>query len=452
MKGKKRELPGDSGDEASDQHPSKRLNSSSNGQNGDVFEANRPELSSREREIQAYIDSRDENSKENSNVTKEVYDRRFLSKLLVTLEKAANQNTDMRLRYKSDPSRFYDSENSLYEAIRALSIISETELYSDLEKSGSIETLVSLITHDNLMIGIQVIQILEELLEPTNDVVEPAEMTSLTKSLINEGLSEQLRRFLKAIEVEAKEQVKRVKTGELSKEEVFEGFQNILNLVTNIMTNDTETGLKLVQKMDLISWITKRFTRNTEAEEDVNDGLDVPPRSAKYQVAEFFAQLFIMVPESIKFVTKDLVDMFLLEVDILRTRKRVLLFNDDDKADYEAQSDFLRDIFDSLIASLRFSWVNSWFIELEGIDLMLLYLQKGDKGENDADSGAGKENEWVRLKALKVLVESTRAFNGSAKRGCEAVVEAGGLKPLFSLLRKVSEVAQVLKFLTFLTF
>lgn len=42
------------------------------------------------------------------------------------------------------------------------------------------------------------------------------------------------------------------------------------------MTNDTETGLKLVQKMDLISWITKRFTRNTEAEEDVNDGLDVP--------------------------------------------------------------------------------------------------------------------------------------------------------------------------------
>lgn len=131
----------------------------------------------------------------------------------------------MRLRYKSDPSRFYDSENSLYEAIRALSIISETELYSDLEKSGSIETLVSLITHDNLMIGIQVIQILEELLEPTNDVVEPAEMTSLTKSLINEGLSEQLRRFLKAIEVEAKEQVKRVKTGELSKEEVLKDFK-----------------------------------------------------------------------------------------------------------------------------------------------------------------------------------------------------------------------------------
>lgn len=395
-------------------------------------------MNEREREIQQYIDSQDTRNSLPNGGGKEVYDRRFLSKLLISLEKAVNKNSEMRFRYKSDPSRFYESEKSLYDAIRALSIISETDLYIDLEKStDSIETLLGLITHENIMIGTQVLQIFGELFDPGNEVVEAKEMSNLAEVLIDQGLASQIHLFLDSVEKEAKEQIKSVERGEMKPEDVFEGFQEVLNLVTSVMTNNYKTGLRLVRKAELVNWLSKRFTRDVDLPDDQeHSDLQIPPRHSKYQLAEFCAELFITVPESVKIITNDLVDMFLLELAALRkiTPANFLQLKGLNKENI----DFFRDIFDALIASLRFSWTNQAFLDLEGIQLMLLLIQQFSQKEYKEIPKLGKKVEWIRRKALEVIVESTRGYDGTAKGSCEDLVAADGIKILFSLLKKVS--------------
>lgn len=371
-----------------------------------------------------------------------MYDRRFLSKLLIALEKAVTKNSEMRFRYKSEPAKFYDTEKALYDNIRALSIISETDLYPEFEKmTDSIETLVGLITHENLMIGTQVIQIFEEIFDPANSTSTPQDMSNLAEALIDAGMASQLSLFLSMLEKESVEQLKSVNRGEMKIEDVFEGFQNVLNLVASVMTNDYKTGLRLVRKMDLINWITDRFTRDIPENEDQadtnenhNDDLNFPPKHTKYALAEFFAELFITVPESIKMVTKDLVDMLLLEIEVLRKKLPEDFFGPKSKGN--RNNDFLRDVYDALISCLRFAWVNKYFLELEGTKLTMLLLNQFAKKEYTENTNVDKKVEWIRRKSLQLIVESSRGFNGTAKDSSEEVVAAGGIKTLFSLLKK----------------
>lgn len=256
---------------------------------------------------------------------------------------------------------------------------------------------MSLIAHENVSVGAQTLQILEELFEPENEA-GPAAMAGLARALVKEGVTGQIRAFLDAC---AKEQ--------------YEGYSSVLNLVANIAKIDEETGVKILKRTRLLQWSVEKF-----GEED-DGAAPKPSQAVLYHFAETLAELFILVPGTIAVFDARGVELLLVQLAALRAPLRPL--PDDAR-------DFFRDLFDILVSAVRYPWINDAFLENEGVQLMLLLLQAN--GKTDDEDAA-----WVRLSALKVLAESGRGFQSTGSATCLAIVENGGLKPLFSLLRKV---------------
>ncbi|VVT43942.1 uncharacterized protein SAPINGB_P000223 [Magnusiomyces paraingens] len=357
-------------------------------------------LNPKEREIQEYIDSH-----ENDFHGPEVYDKKFLTKLLVQLEKALNENTQQRLDHLNEPEKFFESENKLYNSIRQLSIISETDLYDELEKSGSLDTIVSLITHENISVGTQTLQILEELFEPENECGVDA-MNKLATALLKEGLTSQITQFLN-----------------MTEKEQYEGFSNLLNLVSNITKNDANIGIRILKKTKLLQWSVERFAPKGDGKSKE----DSIPNSIIYHFAETLSELFILVPKTIAVFDKNGVEMLLLQLATLRQIDSL----------HSEERDFFRDVFDILVSAVRYPWVNEAFQENEGIELMMMLLQikRGANNKSDTED-EGDGNGWIKANVLKVLAESTKGFASTGSQTCLSIVENGGLKILFSLLRK----------------
>ena len=110
---------------------------------------------------------------------------------MLLFERAVNKNQDQRSKYPDDPSksvlfkknsdfilvnlvapRFIDSEADLDTAIKSLLPLSQSPAlaYSELVRSGMLSSLVGLLTHENMDIVIDVVELIYELTDEDADM------------------------------------------------------------------------------------------------------------------------------------------------------------------------------------------------------------------------------------------------------------------------------------------
>jgi len=117
-----------------------------------------------------------------------------IRRTLLKFERAANKNQDQRSKYPNDPTKFIDSEADLDAAIKALLPLAQSPIlaYPELVKSSTITLLVGLLSHENVDIVIDVVEVIHELTdeevgEEAEDEDEQSEKDAALKLLI-EGL------------------------------------------------------------------------------------------------------------------------------------------------------------------------------------------------------------------------------------------------------------------------
>ncbi|KAI9887346.1 MAG: hypothetical protein M1823_000862 [Watsoniomyces obsoletus] len=117
------------------------------------------------------LDFMDEQEKDDAGPEK--IDSAWLRKFALNFEKYITTNAELRAKFESEPQKFMGSEADLDAEIKALSILSEHPgLYEDFAKLGCVNSLVSLLAHENTDIAIDAIQIISEL---TDEDVEADE-------------------------------------------------------------------------------------------------------------------------------------------------------------------------------------------------------------------------------------------------------------------------------------
>jgi beta-catenin-like protein 1 len=113
-----------------------------------------------------------------------------IRKSLLLFERAVNKNQEQRSKHPDDPSksvlflkfrlflvdlvhpRFIDSEADLDTAIKSLLSLSQSPAlaYSELVRSGMLTSLVGLLTHENMDIVIDVVELIYELTDEDADM------------------------------------------------------------------------------------------------------------------------------------------------------------------------------------------------------------------------------------------------------------------------------------------
>ena len=83
-----------------------------------------------------------------------------LRQLLLNFEKKFNKNQMMRMKFSDNPEKFMDSEIELNVEINNLyTLAASPELYPAFIQSGSLQSVMGLITHENTDISINTIGI-----------------------------------------------------------------------------------------------------------------------------------------------------------------------------------------------------------------------------------------------------------------------------------------------------
>lgn len=141
-----------------------------------------------------------------------------IRKYLLLFDRAVNKNQDQRSKYPDDPSksvvlffkfrdlipvnlavpRFIDSEADLDSAIKSLLPLSQSPAlaYPELVRSGMLTSLVGLLTHENMDIVIDVVELIHELtdedagMEYEDEDYETAEepLKSLVEGLVSHSV------------------------------------------------------------------------------------------------------------------------------------------------------------------------------------------------------------------------------------------------------------------------
>ncbi len=104
-----------------------------------------------------------------------------MRKLALNFERRISRNSELRAKFEDDPQkyvseatfrlrnltnrhRFMGSEADLDTDVKALSILSEhPDLYGEFARLGCVASLVSLLSHENTDIAIDVIEVISEL-------------------------------------------------------------------------------------------------------------------------------------------------------------------------------------------------------------------------------------------------------------------------------------------------
>ncbi|KAJ3510076.1 hypothetical protein NLJ89_g4880 [Agrocybe chaxingu] len=100
-----------------------------------------------------------------------------IRKILLSFERAVNRNQDHRSKYPDDPSKFIDSEADLDSAIKALLPLSQVPSLSfpEFVRSGAVTLLVGLLTHENVDIMIDAVEVIYELTDDDLEVEQEEE-------------------------------------------------------------------------------------------------------------------------------------------------------------------------------------------------------------------------------------------------------------------------------------
>ncbi|CAK7269855.1 hypothetical protein SEPCBS119000_003784 [Sporothrix epigloea] len=367
-----------------------------------------------EASILDYVENQDGTGREGSNLQRgddgpKQFDAAWLRKTALHLEKCINRNAELRSRYESEPTKFIASEASLDADIKALSILGEhPEMYPEFARLGSAASLVGLLGHENTDIAIAVIEILGELTDEDVDATDE-QWVALVDALLEADLVGLLVSNLGRLNEDPAADPDAIdRTG------VYHALGIVENLCSLRVTRATEA---LGSHIPLLQWLLQRIQKK-EHEESVSQN--------KQYAAEILVALVYRSPANReRLIDLNAVDILLQLVAAYRRRDPARGGNEEEyMADlFEALtylvSDVSEDPDDTASTPSQFSKGKSKFIEAEGIELCLLMLKEGNKS---------------RMPALKLLDHAASGMY--AGDVCRALVEAGGLKPIFTIFMK----------------
>ncbi|KAJ4133776.1 hypothetical protein NW768_005364 [Fusarium equiseti] len=339
-------------------------------------------ITKQESEILDYVDEAD-----GGNAPERI-DAAWLRKTALNFEKRINKNAELRAKFEDDPQKFISSEADLDADIKGLSLLSEhPELYPEFVKTGCVASLVSLLAHENTDIAIDAIEIMGELTD--EDVsAEEEQWNGLVDAMMDADLLGLLVSNFSRLNEED--------------ESDRNGIYHALGVIENLCSRQS-VAERVGEDEKLLQWLLQRIQRKEEL-----------VTQNKQYAAEILAILTQMsTANRTQLIRLNAVDLLLQLAAPYRRR-------DPDKGGEEEE--YMENIFASLTCLADESAGKTKFIEAEGVELCLIMLKDGKKSKQPA---------------LRLVNHA--AGGNSGVEVCQKIVEAGGLKSLFTLFMKTQD-------------
>ncbi|CAG8513996.1 20319_t:CDS:10, partial [Gigaspora rosea] len=311
----------------------------------------------------------------------EALDVAGVRKMILKLEKAITKNQELRVKFPDDPTKFMESEADLDEGIKHLLTLTEVpDLYSQVVQMGAVPSIVSLLSHENTDIAIDVVELLNELTD--EDVVAENDEDAM-KVFIDSLLENQVLELLI-------QNLSRLNEDETNDKQ---GIFNTLGVIENFTSFDPSLSEKLVKDTSILQWILTRikvrtFDSNRQYCSEILAILLQNSRANRLKLGELSG-----------------VDTLL---QVLNAYKR----KDPKDAD---ETEMMENFFDALCSALAEPEIKTLFLEGEGVELMLIMM---------------KEKMMSRMRSIKIL--DYALSNPEGANCCERFVDIFGLKTLFS--------------------
>ncbi|KAA6415585.1 MAG: hypothetical protein FRX48_00301 [Lasallia pustulata] len=331
-------------------------------------------------EVLDFIDGRDR-----EDTGPERIDAAWVRKLALNFERRISKNAELRAKFEEEPQKFMGSEADLDADVKALSILSEhSDLYEEFAKLGCVASLVSLLAHENTDIAIDAIEIISELTDEDVEA-EQKEWDILVDAMLDSDLLDLLSQNISRLNE--------------SNESDRNGIYHALSVLENLSSRPSIAGL-IGKDTSVMAWLVSRVQRR---ESTVGQN--------KQYAAEVLAILLQSSPANQeRFIEMDGVDIFLQRLSAYRKR-------DPEKGTEEEE--YVENVFDCVTCSVDVGAGKSKFLEAEGVELCLIMLREG---------------KMSRPRALRLLDHALGGQEGSAC--CERLVEAAGLKTVFSMFMR----------------
>lgn len=340
-------------------------------------------VSKKEKDVLDYIEqNEDDEPPEEINLA-------WLKKTALSFERKINKNAELRAKYEDDPMKFVSSEADLDSEIKSLSLLTDhTNLYKDFVRSGCSDSLVGLLSHDNTDIAIAACEVIADLIDEDSGA-SSEEWSTLVNSMLKADLIDLLVSNLSRLDE--------------SIEGDNAGVYHVLNVVENLLS-DTGNTSKLGNQSALLTWLLNRINKAD------NTALNKVGQNRQYT-----AEILTILAQNdskagVALINQGAIDTLLQQLSTWRRR--------DPEKDSE-EEEFAGNLFDCLVALVNSSDGRNRFVSDEGVELCLLML---------------KEGKFSKTGAFRVLDHAAAGFESTDV--CAHIVEAGGLKPLFTSLMK----------------
>eukprot|EP00897_Mesotaenium_endlicherianum_P007045 jgi/Mesen1/6369/ME000329S05538 len=308
----------------------------------------------------------------------EALDVRGLKRLVLSFEKKLRDNLAARMKFMDQPERFMESEVELDEEVKKLQVLSTApELYPELVRLRTVQSIVGLLSHENTDIAVAVVALLNDLTD--GDVVgestEEAELLvdTLVEGNALESLAENLARL-----------------DEKDADEAAAVF-NTLGIVENMVEVRPAVADLVGERTKLLKWLLARVRVR---EFDNN----------KLYASEVLAILVQSSPGNQKRVGQSNgVDTLLQAVAAFKARN----------PRSSEETELVENLFDALCSAVMPADSKERFVKAEGLELMIIIM---------------KQKRMAYVSAVKVLdFAMTRC-----PVACERFVDVLGLKTLFA--------------------
>lgn len=276
----------------------------------------------------------------------ETLDPKTLKKLILSFERKYKENIESRLKYPDQPEKFADSEIDLHNELHKLKILSSApELYPDLINLNTIPSVLSLLTHENTDIAIDVIQLLQDLTD--EDVVEMSNeneeesMKALVNTLIENNVLELLVQNLQRL-------------SDSDDQDEMAAVYNTLATVENMIEVEPKVAEMICEKTRVLKWLLGKLKVR---EFDSNK--------------QYAAEILSILLQNSEANQKKLGQMN--GVDVVLQAVAMYKSKDPKSGDEE---EMVENLFDCLCCLLMPLENKERFVKAEGVELMIIIIKQ----------------------------------------------------------------------------
>ncbi|KAI6119300.1 Catenin-beta-like protein [Pisolithus croceorrhizus] len=311
-----------------------------------------------------------------------------IRRTLARFERAVNKNQDQRSKYPDDPAKFIDSEADLDSAIKSLLPLAQSPVlaYPEIIRSGALALLIGLLSHENVDIVIDAVELFNELTDEDvgNEGEDDAEETQATLKVLIEALVDH------SILELLVDNLSRLNEAEESDR------QGPIGVFENVLGFNPDLSEKLVSQTKIMNWLLERILWKVH---------DENPSANREELGK---------KDGVETYAKSLVGVILSMPD---------------------EAEFMENLFDALCSALSEPQIKSLFLASEGVDLMLLMMKEKLQSKSRsikvldyAMSGpAGSEvcSTFVEVLGLKTIFSAFMGLTHSLRPRRNKSVSAG---------------------------